>query len=60
MNTRLNHIASECWYERSDSTFVFDQELFAESIIEECIRILKINQVENKIIDNVKKHFGVE
>ena len=40
MNLRWTVLAEECWDERIDG-YHFDQEMFAELIIRECIEIVK-------------------
>ena len=40
MNDRWSELAEECWDERIDG-YHFDQEMFAELIIRECIEIVK-------------------
>ena len=65
MNTRWREIAVTCWDERTDGLH-FDQEMFAELIIRECL-----NQCYNRGMDDalyegqlkaagfIEEHFGL-
>lgn len=62
MNERIRELASQCWDERLDGMH-FDQELFAELIVQECAAACFEDDgprwapyYSNKI----KEHFGVE
>ena len=57
MNNRWNEIAYKCWNERKSGR-QFDQEMFAELIVRECVRI----DVENPDAApgvEIAKHFGL-
>jgi hypothetical protein len=58
MNNRWNEIAFKCWNERINCR-QFDQELFAELIVRECVRI----DIENPDAApgvEIAKHFGIQ
>jgi hypothetical protein len=58
MNNRWNEIAYKCWNERKSGR-QFDQEMFAELIVRECVRI----DIENPDAApgvEIAKYFGVE
>jgi len=69
MNERIKELAEQCWDRRLDGLH-FDQEMFAELIVRECLGI--VDDAErggsNDIWDNAVKfirrdlqeHFGVE
>ena len=40
MNKRIRELAALCWDPRIDGRLHFDQEMFAELIVEECLDIL--------------------
>jgi hypothetical protein len=57
MNTRWREIAVNCWEERTDGLH-FDQEMFAELIVRECVRI----DIENPDAApgvEIAKHFNL-
>lgn len=57
MNNRWNEIAYKCWNERKSGR-QFDQEMFAELIVRECVRI----DVENPDAApgvEIAKYFGI-
>ena len=57
MNNRWREIAVTCWEERADG-LQFDQEMFAELIVRECVRI----DVENPDAApgvEIAKYFGI-
>ena len=57
MNNRWNEIAYKCWNERKSGR-QFDQEMFAELIVRECVRI----DIENPDAApgvEIAKHFGL-
>jgi hypothetical protein len=58
MNNRWNEIAYKCWNERKSGR-QFDQEMFAELIVRECVRI----DVENPDAApgvEIAKYFGIQ
>jgi hypothetical protein len=54
MNTRWREIAVTCWEQRTDGLH-FDQEMFAELIVRECISCVG-SQGDKAYL---KKHFGL-
>ena len=54
MNTRWREIAVTCWEQRTDGLH-FDQEMFAELIVRECISC--VGSQGDKA--HLKKHFGL-
>ena len=57
MNTCWREIAVTCWEQRTDG-LQFDQEMFAELIVRECVRI----DIENPDAApgvEIAKHFGL-
>jgi hypothetical protein len=66
MNSRIKELASQCWDQRLHGRH-FDQEMFAELIIRECMEKLNISNVPAPISAGlnlgrvaIKEHFGVE
>jgi len=55
MNTRRSEIAAKCWDNRMDGLH-FDQEMFAELIVRECITCVG-SQGDKTYL---KKHFGLD
>jgi len=58
MNNRWNEIAYKCWNERKTGR-QFDQEMFAELIVRECVRI----DIENPDAApgvEIAKYFGIQ
>lgn len=58
MNLQWTVLADKCWDERIDG-WHFDQEMFAELIVRECVRI----DIENPDAApgvEIAKYFGVE
>jgi hypothetical protein len=58
MNNRWNEISDTCWDERIDG-WHFDQEMFAELIVRECVRI----DIENPDAApgvEIAKYFGIQ
>ena len=58
MNNRWNEIAYKCWNERKSGR-QFDQEMFAELIVRECVRI----DIENPDAApgvEIVKYFGIQ
>ena len=58
MNNRWNEIAYNCWNERKSGR-QFDQEMFAELIVRECVRI----DIENPDAApgvEIAKYFGIQ
>jgi hypothetical protein len=54
MNDRWSELAKECWDKRIDG-YHFDQEMFAELIVRECISCVG-SQADKQYL---RKHFGV-
>ncbi len=54
MNERIKELASRCWDNRLDGLH-FDQEVFAELIVRECISCVG-SQADKAYL---KKHFGL-
>lgn len=65
MNERIREIAQQCWNFRVGGS-QFDQEMFAELIIRECIEICRSDDWEDQqgwgklYAHKIKKHFGVK
>ena len=73
MNERIQELASQCWDRRLDGMH-FDQEKFAELMVQECINEVEGLQVLHSTLDwsqhwnraiahtalHLKEHFGVE
>jgi hypothetical protein len=63
MNPRWREIAVNCWDERTDGLH-FDQEMFAELIVKECMEWCDahatINGTAQQIRDSIKQYFGIE
>ena len=62
MNERIRELASQCWDRRLDGMH-FDQEKFAELIIEECANIADENYIHRGSRTcglAIRLHFGVE
>ena len=57
MNNRWNEIAYKCWNERKTGR-QFDQEMFAELIVRECVRI-DIENPDAAPGAEIAKHFGL-
>jgi hypothetical protein len=55
MNLQWTVLADKCWDERIDG-WHFDQEMFAELIVKECISCVG-SQADKQYL---RKHFGVE
>ena len=58
MNPRWREIAVNCWEQRTDGLH-FDQEMFAELIVRECVRI----DIENPDAApgvEIAKYFGID
>jgi len=71
MNERIRKLAEQCWDQRLDGRH-FDQEMFAELIVQECLLSLEPDLYSKEIDyefeqrfykrcrDKIIKHFGVE
>jgi hypothetical protein len=63
MNNRWREIAVTCWEERLDG-LQFDQEMFAELIVKECMEWCDahatIDGSAQQIRNSIKNYFGVE
>lgn len=67
MNKRINELAEQAYvevpHERDwDATSqIFDKEKFAELIINQCMYVGRLAQIENKIVDSeIKDYFGIK
>jgi len=45
MNKRIRELAALCWDPRIDGRLHFDQEMFAQLIVQECMRMCEVAQV---------------
>jgi len=66
MNERIKELAEQCWDKRLDGLH-FDQEKFAELIVQECLDILEDEdngELDTRSVrlamERMKRHFGVE
>jgi len=66
MNKRIKELAEQCWDRRLDGLH-FDQEKFAELIVEECLDILEDEdngELDTRSVrlamERMKRHFGSE
>ena len=62
MNERIKKLASQCWDRRLDGMH-FDQEKFAELIVEECANVADENYIHRGSRTcglAIRRHFGVE
>jgi len=68
MNRNFKKLAEQCWDQRLDGRLYFDQEMFAQLIVQECIDIIAPYTVRmskpgeeclHPILE-IKQHFGVE
>jgi hypothetical protein len=66
MNERIRELAEQCWDKRLDGLH-FDQEKFAELIVQECLDILEDEdngELDTRSVrlamERMKRHFGVE
>ena len=71
MNERIEQLAEQCWVHTNEPLFAaksphweFDRQKFAELIIRECIDWCNahatIEGTAQKIIESIKKDFGIE
>ena len=67
MNKRIRELAALCWDPRIDGRLHFDQEMFAELIVKECLDIVNRHEYSYHEADPlwetaqlIKQHFGVE
>jgi hypothetical protein len=66
MNERIKELAQQCWDKRLDGLH-FDQEKFAELIVQECLEIVEseddcgpdIKSVR-LAMERMKRHFGIK
>lgn len=61
MNERIKELAKQCWDNRLDGTH-FDQELFAQLIIQECADYIRTNYDSwdaEPLAFNMEKDFGL-
>jgi hypothetical protein len=66
MNERIKELSEQCWDRRLDGLH-FDQEMFAELIVEECIDILEDEdngELDTRSVrlamERMKRHFGIK
>jgi len=62
MNDRIRELASQCWDRRLDGMH-FDQEKFAELIVEECANVADENYIHRGSRTcglAIRRHFGFE
>ena len=67
MNERIKELAQQCWDRRLDGLH-FDQEKFAQFIVQECIDIIafysfKMSKPSEEYLHpilEIKQHFGIE
>jgi len=67
MNKRIRELAALCWDPRIDGRLHFDQEMFAELIVKECLDIVNRHEYSYHEADPlwetaqlIKERFGVE
>ncbi len=64
MNTRIKQLAEQCWDKRPEGQLHFDNEKFAELIVQECgvalSPMLRDMISRGQAVELIKKHFGVE
>ena len=66
MNERIKELAEQCWDRRLDGLH-FDQEKFAELIVEECLYIVEgeddcssDTKSVRLAMERMKRHFGIK
>jgi hypothetical protein len=66
MNERIKELAEQCWDRRLDGLH-FDQEKFAELIVQECLEIVESEDdcgPDTKSVrlamERMKRHFGIK
>jgi hypothetical protein len=67
MNKRIRELAALCWDTRIDGRLHFDQEMFAQLILKECLDIVNRHEYSYHEADPlwetaqlIKERFGVE
>jgi hypothetical protein len=67
MNKRIRELAALCWDPRIDGRLHFDQEMFAQLIVKECLSIVNRHEYSYHEADPlwetaqlIKERFGVE
>jgi len=67
MNLRIKQLAEQCWNKRPEGQLHFDNEKFAELIVQKCMDIAKYHTPDTEeceytwlIHDKIKEHFGVK
>lgn len=62
MNNRIKELAEQCWDNRLDGIH-FDQEQFAQLIVEECAAIIESQDIDpsfrNRLAYSIRERFGV-
>ena len=62
MNNRIQELAKQCWDNRLDGIH-FDQEQFAQLIVEECAAIIESQDIDpsfrNRLAYSIRERFGV-
>jgi len=66
MNNRWREIAVNCWEERTDGLH-FDQEMFADLIINECLYVCHFRGMNTELYEGqlqaaalIEEHFGLK
>jgi len=62
MNNRIQELANKCWDERLDGRH-FDQEMFAELIVQECISAVEDTNDRHRrdyFAAKIREHFGIQ
>jgi len=67
MNLRIRELAEQCWDKRPEGQLHFDNEKFAELIVQKCMDVAKYHTPDTEecehtwlIHDKIQKYFGVE
>jgi hypothetical protein len=62
MNLRIKQLAEQCWDKRPEGQLHFDNEKFAELIVQECCEVAHCNfHVDGLTLGGImKEHFGIE
>jgi hypothetical protein len=63
MNKRIKELAAQCWDTRIDGRFHFDQEMFAQLIVLECLDVVDeevSGMLGVHVMKKIAEHFGVK
>jgi hypothetical protein len=63
MNERIRELAEQCWDKRPEGQLHFDNEKFAQLIVEECANVADDNYIHRGSRTcglAIRLHFGVE